>query len=70
MSFEHEERSRYRAYVLRMWSVNACAWRFSLVDAQTGEKRGFPDLAGLVAFLQEEMEQDRNVAAQIVPGRD
>jgi hypothetical protein len=57
MPLEHEETSRYRAYVLRMWCVNACAWRFSLVDAETGEKRGFADLAGLVAFLQEEMER-------------
>ena len=47
MSVEHEGTSRYRAYVLRMWSVNAGAWRFSLVDVETGQKRGFSDLAGL-----------------------
>ena len=56
MPLEKEETRRYRAYVLRMWTVNAGVWRFSLVDAKTGQKRGFADFTGLVAFLEGELE--------------
>ena len=52
MSFEQEGTSRHRAYALRMWCVNACAWRFSLVDAETGQKRGFPDPSGCPCYPQ------------------
>jgi len=31
-------------------------WRFSLEDAETGQRHGFPDLEALVAFLETEME--------------
>jgi len=31
-------------------------WRFSLEDARTRQRRGFADLAALVAFLQAQME--------------
>jgi len=67
MSLEHEGTSRYRAYALRMWSVNAGAWRFSLVDAETGQKRGFPDLAGLVAFLEGEIREQRTHTEGLEP---
>ncbi len=48
----------YRAYLLRLWqerpATPACpaVWRFSLEDTRTGQRRGFGDLAALVAFLQ------------------
>jgi len=31
-------------------------WHFSLQDAKTSEKRHFPDLAALLAFLQDEFK--------------
>ncbi len=39
---------RYLAYLVRLWQVEdqgECAWRASVEDAHTGERRGFPDLA-------------------------
>ncbi len=45
---------RYLAYLVRLWQVEdqgVFAWRASLEDAHTGERRGFPDLASLCAFL-------------------
>ena len=47
---------RYRAYLLRMWSVEQTGqmvWRASLEDPQTGELLGFADLALLFAFLRD-----------------
>lgn len=51
------ERHDYAAYVLRLWrepseADNADVWRFSLENVRTGERRGFADLPGLLAFLQ------------------
>ena len=48
----------YRAYLVRFWdagSPGAPLWRVSVQDVQTGERRGFPDLASLVAFLSEQI---------------
>jgi hypothetical protein len=48
----------YRVYLLRSWEVRSAdadgpvAWRFSLEDPQTGERKGFGDLESLVAFLR------------------
>ena len=47
---------RYRAYLLRMWSVEQSGqvvWRASLEDPQTGELLGFADLTLLFDFLKE-----------------
>lgn len=58
----------YHAYLLRCWAEGgqgrdrAAAWRFSVEDPHTGVRRGFADLAALIAFL-EEMTTPR-------PGRD
>lgn len=49
---------QYGAYVLRFWETRsqipeaAPVWRFSLEAIHTRERRGFPDLESLVAFLQ------------------
>jgi hypothetical protein len=54
---------RYGAYLLRCWEVRSDrpgrpgAWRFSLEQAGTGERRAFRDPEGLVAFLQAELEK-------------
>ena len=63
---------RYQAYMLRCWESRGerpgqpGTWRFSLENVETKEKRGFGDLAALVAFMEEELQ--RNQPAQIVPG--
>ncbi len=51
--------SRYYAYVLRLWEQQdndvAGDWRCCLEDPHTGARRGFPNLAALMAFLQDEL---------------
>ncbi len=53
-----EHPPRYHAYLLRCWEERGqdpprpATWRFSLEDPGTGERRGFADLAQLVAFLE------------------
>ena len=52
---------RYMAYLVRLWQVNGegqPAWRASIEDPHTGERRGFADLPGLFAFLEEQMRKD------------
>ena len=52
-----DEKRTYHAYLLRLWRVNsgrATVWHASLEDARTGERKGFADLRGLLAFLEEE----------------
>lgn len=51
--------SHYQAFVLRMWAeheVGRETWRFSLEDAQTGERSGFADLERLALFLIRRMK--------------
>jgi hypothetical protein len=66
-----ERPPHYRAYMLRCWEARGerpsplGAWRFSLENVQTKEKRGFSDLAALVAFVEEELKAGQ--AEQIVP---
>ncbi len=50
--------AQYRAYLLRLWNANTSgpsAWRASLEDTHTGERRGFADLEQLYAFLAEQI---------------
>lgn len=45
----------YRAYLLRLWRADGeggGAWRASLEDAHSGERRGFADLHALLRFLE------------------
>ena len=55
---------RYRSYVLTVWEERSrdpsspVAWRFSLEDPRTGQRRGFADLAALVAALKEGIGDD------------
>jgi hypothetical protein len=54
----------YRSYLVTFWeerspdSDRPKVWRFSLEDPRSGCRRGFPDLAALVAALEQEL-QDR-----------
>jgi len=50
------EPRRYLAYMLRLWQMGSGeepVWRASLESPHTGERRGFPSLEALVAFLEE-----------------
>ena len=53
---------RYRSYLLTFWEERSqdqaapVAWRFSLQDPRTGQRRGFATLEALVAALGHEME--------------
>jgi hypothetical protein len=45
----------YRAYMLRLWSVQGTAgsvWRASLQSVETGDMTGFACLEELMAFLR------------------
>ncbi len=52
---------RYCAWVLRCWEAQGegldapAAWRFSVEDPGTRERRGFASLAALTAFLRAEL---------------
>jgi len=54
----HEPIPRYGAYVLRIWEVRGQipgaepVWRFSLEPVHSRERRGFPDLESLMAYLR------------------
>jgi hypothetical protein len=44
--------SIYHSFLLRVWRESEqSAWRASLENVMTGERRSFPTLAGLYAFL-------------------
>ena len=50
-----EQPQEYQSYLLRLWRTSSRekpTWRASLESAQTGERRGFADLASLFAFLE------------------
>ena len=48
---------RYRGYLLRLWQETPQApWRVSLRSVTSGEQYHFTDLAGLSAFLQDQMK--------------
>ena len=45
----------YISYLLRLWPAEdpgAPAWRASLENPRTGERKGFPSLEALCAFLE------------------
>ncbi len=62
MEFDHQDKGfgemGYRSFLLRLWQVNTegiRAWRFSLENSVTGERRGFANLGELLVFLLEEI---------------
>jgi hypothetical protein len=68
--------SRYRAYLLRLWKAQsdgelpAGGWRCSLEDPHTGERRGFPTLDLLLAFLNGELADHRGSEPALGPETD
>ena len=54
-----DDQRTYHAYLFRLWRVNsgrATVWHASLEDSRTGERKGFADLQGLLAFLEEQTD--------------
>jgi hypothetical protein len=50
----------YHAYLLRLWHAphaDGSAWRASLEDPHTSERRSFASLAQLVDYLQQTLEE-------------
>jgi len=62
-----EELQEYQSYLLRLWRTSSHGkptWRASLESAQTGERRGFADLASLFAFLEEQTRSNSERGAR------
>ena len=58
----------YIAYLVRLWrpgSSQSPAWRASVEDPHSGERRAFADLASLFAFLEEQIGVDAGQAEQV-----
>ncbi len=58
MELDHKEKSigemGYRSFLLRLWQVDTegkRAWRFSLENSGTGERRGFGNLGELFTYF-------------------
>lgn len=50
------------SYLLRVWRAGnspAPEWRCLLEDTRTRERRGFADLASLLAFLEQQIGEER-----------
>jgi hypothetical protein len=50
-----QDRPRYLSYLIRMWQVKGrrgWQWRASLESPDSGERRSFPSLDRLIAFLR------------------
>jgi hypothetical protein len=49
----------YEAYLLRLWRVHSegkTAWRASVENAHTGERKGFTNLEHLFDFLRQQTD--------------
>lgn len=58
---------RYHALLLRIWRVEGEGqrrWRASIENAHSGERRGFSDLAALLAYLEALLESRPPEAAR------
>lgn len=54
-----EKQTTYLSYLLRLWRTptpGKAAWRASLENPQTGERRGFASLDAMVAFLRQQID--------------
>jgi hypothetical protein len=66
-----DEPPRYQVFLLRCWEEHSehpelDAWRFSLQDPSTGQRRGFASLEALFAFLTNQFgAQSVECAAEI-----
>jgi hypothetical protein len=53
------EQTAYYSYMLRLWQDDQAniAWRISLENAQTGERKGFANLDDLFSYLSQQIER-------------
>ena len=69
-----QETPRYHAFLLRCWQADSqskdSTWRFSLEDAQQGQRRGFADLPALLTYLQEVTQPQTQQAAVLFDKKD
>ena len=66
-------RQKYCSYLLRLWQAgegDSPAWRITLEDVHTRERRGFADLASLTAFLEARIDGDDWPGAAVLTQRD
>lgn len=57
------EEKGYHSFLLRLWPVDVKktrAWRFSLEDTVTGERKGFANIAELMSFLMADICNDQH----------
>jgi hypothetical protein len=62
MADKNKPLSRYRSYLLRFWLEDARSkfpWKITLINPQTGERRGFVDFDRFVDYLREKVLDDR-----------
>jgi hypothetical protein len=67
------EERRYISYLLRLWQTTSgdeTAWRASLEDSETGERKGFADLDALLAFLRQQTGPAHDVRTEAELGGD
>jgi hypothetical protein len=63
----------YTSYVLRVWRVqDGLRWtcRAMIEHVSTGQRTGFADLPGLIAFLQTEAEAGHDAKDDAISHRD
>lgn len=48
-----KRRVRYHNFIVTCWreSDAGAVWRFTMIDARTGERRSFHEISGLTEFL-------------------
>ena len=66
------EKPIYQVYLLRLWSANVSrtglsSWRASLENPHTGERLGFANLEQLFTYLMQQVENDSEATAMVVP---
>ena len=67
-----DSKKKYRSYLLRLWVDDVKgkpAWRISLENPFSGERRGFASLKDLCAYLKEGMYESDNRLDEVV-GKD
>jgi hypothetical protein len=58
-----KKQTRYLSYLLRLWQTSDSGdlvWRASLECPGTGERKGFPSLSDLFAYLETQTERQLN----------
>lgn len=70
MANKHDD---YASYLLRLWQAEddgQIVWRASLEDTRKADRRNFPNLAALMAFLQAKFGPTTRSEATHEAGRD